>query len=237
MLQALQLAVGEGPRGAAATVAAKGSQADQQWAQARAKVQRLFAMGQQLQGKAQTNTTYTGFREVVKMAQDALKAANVASRRARQERMASVGALPLTRLQLPGAPEMIEPSERLEADCQDQVQALAQEILRRGATAMAAGAASAGQGAQRPEKETGARASRGATRPGIYAPASDAHPYNGATSDHNGTAGLGRAAGAHCVNNGNEAGGSTAPGNKAAHRPVRGHEVQLEGGVQRWDEP
>jgi hypothetical protein len=66
------------------------------WAQARAEVQRLWAMGQQLQGEAQTKTTYTGFREVAKMAQDALEAANAASRRARQERMASVGALPLT---------------------------------------------------------------------------------------------------------------------------------------------
>jgi hypothetical protein len=36
MLQALQLATGGGPRGPAATVAAEGSQADQQWAQARA---------------------------------------------------------------------------------------------------------------------------------------------------------------------------------------------------------
>jgi hypothetical protein len=106
-------------------VAAEGSQADQQWEQARAEVQRLWALGQQLQGEAQTKTTYTGFREVAKMAQDALEAADAASRRARQERMASVGALPLTGLQLPGAPEMIEPSERLEADCQDQVQALA----------------------------------------------------------------------------------------------------------------
>jgi hypothetical protein len=106
------------------------------------------------------------------MAQDALEAANAASRRARQERMASVGALPLTGLQLPGAPEVIEPSERLEADCQDQVQALAHEILRRGAAAMAARAASAGQGAQRPEGETGARASRGATQPGTMPPPS-----------------------------------------------------------------
>jgi hypothetical protein len=104
------------------------------------------------------------------MAQDALEAANAASRRARQERMASVGTLPLTGLQLPGAPEMIEPSERLEAGCQDQVQALAQEILRRGAAAMAAGAASAGQGAQRPEGEAGVRASRGATQPGTMPP-------------------------------------------------------------------
>jgi hypothetical protein len=104
------------------------------------------------------------------MAQDALEAANAASRRARQERMASVGALLLTGLQLPGAPEGIEPSERLEADCQDQVQALAQEILRRGAAAMTARAATAAQGAQRPEGETGARASRGATQSGTMPP-------------------------------------------------------------------
>jgi hypothetical protein len=118
-LQALQLAAGGGPRGPPATAAAEGSQAEQQWAEARAKVQRLWAMAQQLQGKVQTKTTYTGFREVAKMAQDTLEAANAASRRARRKRMASVGALPLTGLQLPGAPEMIEPSEQLEADCQN----------------------------------------------------------------------------------------------------------------------
>jgi hypothetical protein len=109
MLQALQLAAGGGPRGPAATMAAEGSQADQQWAQARAEFQRLWAMTQQLQGEAQTKTTYTGFWEVARMAQDTLEAADAASRRARQERMASVGALPLTGLQLLGAPEMIEP--------------------------------------------------------------------------------------------------------------------------------
>jgi hypothetical protein len=104
------------------------------------------------------------------MAQAALEAADAASRRARQERMASVGALPLTGLQLPRAPEMIEPSERLEADCQDRVQAPAQKILRRGAAAMAAGAASVGQGAQRPKGETGAKASQGATQSGTMLP-------------------------------------------------------------------
>jgi hypothetical protein len=104
------------------------------------------------------------------MAQNTLEAADAASRRARRERMASVGALPLTGLQLPGASEIIEPSEQLEADCQDQVQTLAQEILRRGAAAMAAGAASAGQGAQRSKGEAGARAGRGATQPGTMPP-------------------------------------------------------------------
>jgi hypothetical protein len=98
-------------------VTAEGSQANQQWEQARAEVQRLWALGQRLQGEAQTKTTYTGFREVAKWAHDALEAANAASRRARQERMASVGALLLPGLQLSGAPEIIEPSERLEADC------------------------------------------------------------------------------------------------------------------------
>jgi hypothetical protein len=171
-LQTLKLAAGGGPRGPAARAAAEGSQADQQWEQARAEVQRLWALGQQLQEEARTKTTYTGFREVAKMAKDALEAANTASRRARQERMAFVGALPFMGLQLLGAPEVIEPSEQLEADCQDQMQALAQEILRRGAAAMAAGAASAGQGAQRPEGETGARASRGATQPGTMPPPS-----------------------------------------------------------------
>jgi hypothetical protein len=108
-LQTLQLAARGGPRGPAATVAAEGLQADQQWAQTWAEVQQLWAMGQQLQWEAQTKTTYTGFNEVAKMAQDALGAADASSRRARQERLASVGALPLTGLQLSGAPEVIEP--------------------------------------------------------------------------------------------------------------------------------
>jgi hypothetical protein len=117
-------------------------------------------------GKPKRKPPTRASRRLPKRHKTLRKQVDAASRRARQECMASVGALPLTGLQLPRAPEMIEPSERLEADCQDQVQALAQEILRRGAAAMAAGAASAGQGAQRPEGETGTRASRGATRPG-----------------------------------------------------------------------
>jgi hypothetical protein len=111
------------------------------------------------------------------MAQDVLEAADAASRQAREERIASVDALPMTGLHLPGAPEVIEPSEQLEADCQDQVQALAQEILRRGAAARAAVAASAGQGAQRPVGETGALASRGVTQPGTM------YPDDGGTSN------------------------------------------------------
>jgi hypothetical protein len=84
--------------------------------------------------------------------------------------MASVGALPLTGLQLPGAPAVLAPSEQLEADCQDQVQALAAEILTRGASARAAVVAAAVQRAQRPEGETGARAGRVATQPGTMPP-------------------------------------------------------------------
>jgi hypothetical protein len=91
-------------------LAAEGSQADQQWEQARAEVQRLWTFGQQLRGKAQTKSTYAGFREVVKMAQDALEAADASSWQAREERMASVGALPMMGLQLRGAPKVIEPS-------------------------------------------------------------------------------------------------------------------------------
>jgi hypothetical protein len=81
-----------------------------------------------------------------------------------------VGALLITRLQLPEAPEVIEPSEQLETDYKDQVQALAQGILSRGAAARAAVTVSAGQGAQRPEGETDAKASRGATQPGTMPP-------------------------------------------------------------------
>jgi hypothetical protein len=64
-------------------VSAGGAQTDQQWEQARAEVQRLWAMGQQLQEEARTKTTNTGFRDTAKMAQDALEAAEQASRQAR----------------------------------------------------------------------------------------------------------------------------------------------------------
>jgi hypothetical protein len=99
------------------------------------------------------------------MAQDTFEAAKAASRQAREERMASVGALPMTGLQLPGAPAVLEPSEQLETDCQDQVQALAVEIVNRGASARATV-----QGVQRPEGETGVSAGRGTTQPGTMPP-------------------------------------------------------------------
>jgi hypothetical protein len=165
-LQGPQLTAGGGPAGpAASTVSSGGAQADQRWEQAKAEVQRLWALGQQLQTKAQTKPTYTSFRETPKMAQDTFEAAEAASRQARKECMASVGALPMTGLQLPGAPVVLEPSEQLEADCQDQVQALAVEIVNRGAVARAAV-----QGVQRPEGETGASAGRGTTQPGTMPP-------------------------------------------------------------------
>jgi hypothetical protein len=165
-LQRPQLTAGGGPAGpAASTVSPGGAQADQRWEQARAEVQRLWTLGQQLQTEAQTKPTYTGFRETAKMAQDTFEAAEAASRQAREERMASVGALPMTGLQLPGAPVVLEPLEQLEADCQDQVQALAVEIVNRGAAARAAV-----QGVQRPEGETGASAGRGTTQPGTMLP-------------------------------------------------------------------
>jgi hypothetical protein len=99
------------------------------------------------------------------MAQDAFEAAETASRQAREERMASAGALPMTGLQLPGAPAVLEPLEQLETDCQDQVQALAVEIVNRGAAARATV-----QGMQGPEGETSVSASWGTTQPGTMPP-------------------------------------------------------------------
>jgi hypothetical protein len=99
------------------------------------------------------------------MAQDTFEAAEAASQQAREERMAFVGALLMTGLQLPGSPVVLEPSEQLEADCQDQLQALAVEIVNRGAAARAAV-----QGVQRPEGETGAGAGRGTMQPGTMPP-------------------------------------------------------------------
>jgi hypothetical protein len=79
--------------------------------------------------------------------------------------MAFVGALPMTGLQLPGAPAVLEPSEQLETNCQDQVQALAVEIVNRGASARATV-----QGLQRSEGETGVSAGRGTTQHGTMPP-------------------------------------------------------------------
>jgi hypothetical protein len=165
-LQGLQLTAGGGPADpAASTVSSGGAQIDQRWDEAKAEVQRLWALGQQLQTEAQTKPTYTSFKESAKMAQDAFEAAETASRQVREECMASVGALPMTGLQLPGAPAVLEPSEQLETNCQDQVQALAVEIVNRGAAARATV-----QGVQRPEGETGVSASRGTTQPGTMPP-------------------------------------------------------------------
>jgi hypothetical protein len=137
-VQGPQLTAGGGPAGpVAGTVSSGGAHAGQRWEEAKAEVQRLWALGQQLQTEAQTKPTYTSFRETAKMAQDTFEAAEAASRQAREERMASVGPLPMTGLQLPGAPAVLEPSEQLETDCQDQVQALAVEIVNRGASARA----------------------------------------------------------------------------------------------------
>jgi hypothetical protein len=165
-LQGLQLTVGGGPAGpAASTVSSGWAQTDQRWDEAKAEVQRLWALGQQLQTEAQTKPTYTSFKETAKMVQDTFEAAETASRQAREERMASVSALPMTGLQLPGAPAVLEPSEQLETDCQDQVQALAVEIVNRGAAAR-----ETVQGVQRPEGEMGVSASRGTTQPGTMPP-------------------------------------------------------------------
>jgi hypothetical protein len=184
----LQLAAGGRPRGPAVTVAAEGSQADQQWEQARAEVQRLWAVGQQLQGEAQTKTTYTGFREVANIAQDALEAADAASRRARQERMASVGALSLTEVQLPGAPQKGSGRNGRRSG--------------RGRTR----SLETGGGDGRQGKSGNNAASR-------HAPASNAHPNDGGTSNLDGAANRSRAAaGVHPAHNGREAAGATGSG-------------------------
>jgi hypothetical protein len=54
-LQGPQLTAGGGPAGlAAGTVSSGGAQADQRWEEAKAEVQQLWALGQQLQMEAQT---------------------------------------------------------------------------------------------------------------------------------------------------------------------------------------
>jgi hypothetical protein len=133
-----QLAAGGGPpppSGPAAGTVASEAQVDPRWEEAKAEVQRWWNLSQELQTAARAESTYTAFRESAKMAQDALQATEEASRQTREERIAAVGALPLTGLQIPGAPTVLEPSQQFESDCWEGVQALAEEILKRGSDA------------------------------------------------------------------------------------------------------
>jgi hypothetical protein len=123
-------------------------------------------LSQELQTVARAESIYTAFRE---MAQDALQAAEEASCQAREERIAAVGALPLTGLQVPGAPAVLEPSEQFESDCREGVQALAEEILKRGSDGAAA-ARRAAREAQRQGEETRRRASQASTQPDTMPP-------------------------------------------------------------------
>jgi hypothetical protein len=194
-------------------------------------------MGQQLQGEAQTKTTYTGFKEVAKTAQDAPEASG---RSVAASQAGVYGVRGRTPTDGAATPKGSGDDRALRAaggrlsgpgagpGTGDPQKGSSRNGRRSGIGGTRGSEAGRGDGHQGKSRSDAAR---------HYARASDAHPYNGATSDHNGTAGLGRAAGAHSANNGNEAGGSTATGNKGVYRPVRGHRVQLEGGVQRWDEP
>jgi hypothetical protein len=111
--------------------------------------------------------SFTAFRDQANLAQDALQQAEDVSRQAREDRVAAVGALPMVGLQVRGAPSVVVPSEQLESDCRDQEQALAEEVLRRGAAARAAAARAAARAAQ---EGVGARVSQAATQPGTMPP-------------------------------------------------------------------
>jgi hypothetical protein len=102
---------------AAGTVSSGEAHADQRWKEAKAEVQRRWNSSQDLQTAARAASGYTAFKESAEMVQDALQAAKEASRQAREARSAAVGALPLTGLQVPGAPSVVEPSEQFESDC------------------------------------------------------------------------------------------------------------------------
>jgi hypothetical protein len=114
-----------------------------------------------------TKDSFTAFRDQANLAQDALQAAEDASRQAREERIATVGALPMVGLQIPGAPSIVVPSEQFKSDCREGVQALIEEILTRGATARAAATRAAARAAQ---EGAGARVSQAATQPGTMPP-------------------------------------------------------------------
>jgi hypothetical protein len=121
-LQGPQLAAGGGtiPSGpAAGAVAPEEAQADQQWEVAKAEVQRLWTLAQNLQTEARTKANFTAFRDQANSAQDALHRAEDVSRQAREEQMAAAGALPVVGLQIRGAPSVVVPSEQFEADCRE----------------------------------------------------------------------------------------------------------------------
>jgi hypothetical protein len=131
------------------------------------EVQRLWTLAQDLQTEARTKAGFTAIRDQANSAQDALQQAKEVMRQAREDRVAAVGALPMVGLQVPGAPSVLVPLEQLESDCRDQVQALAEEILKRGATARTAATRAAIRAAQ----ERGeARGSQAVTQPGTMPP-------------------------------------------------------------------
>jgi hypothetical protein len=148
-------------------VAPEEAQADQQWEVAKAEVQRLWTLAQDLQTEARTKASFTAFRDQANSAQDALQRAEDVSRQAREERMAAAGALPMVGLQIPWAPSVVVPSKQFESDCREGVQALAEEILKRGAAARAAATRAAVRAAQ---KRAEARGSQAVTQPGTMLP-------------------------------------------------------------------
>jgi hypothetical protein len=168
-LRGPQLTAGGGTSAgpAAGAVAPEEAQADQRWEAAKAEVQRLWTLAQDLQTEARTKASFTTFRDQANLAQDALQQAKEVLRQAREDRVAAVGALPIVGLQVPGAPSVLVPSEQLESDCRDQVQALAEKILKRGAAARTAATRAVIRAAQ----ERGeARGSHAVTQPGTMPP-------------------------------------------------------------------
>jgi hypothetical protein len=133
---------------AAGAVAPEEAQADQRWEAAKVEVQRLWTLAQDLQTEARTKASFTAFRDQANSAQDALQQAEEVSRQAREDWVAAVGALPMVGLQVPGTPSVLVPLEQLESDCRDQVQALAEEILKRGAAPRTAATRAAIRAAQ-----------------------------------------------------------------------------------------
>jgi hypothetical protein len=105
-LRGPQLAAGGGTSSgpAAGAVAPEEAQADQRWEAAKAEVQRLWTLAQDLQTEGRTKESFTAFRDQANLAQDALQQAEDVSRQAREERMTAVGSFPMVGLQVPGAP-------------------------------------------------------------------------------------------------------------------------------------
>jgi uncharacterized protein YdaU (DUF1376 family) len=111
LLQGPQLVAGGGPTPGPVARAATPDEVQTNlcWEQAKADVQRLWTLSQELQTSARAERDVAAFKQLAELAQESLEEAEDKSSQARQKRMAAVGALPMVELQAPEASELLMP--------------------------------------------------------------------------------------------------------------------------------